>query len=142
MGKNHLLSLMCSDCGILVDDPTDLYGGRCHECAGAEDKLGGRDRRGDAGLARGMNTEGVVLSEWERSPQGRAISAMRRDVISGARSVRSDAIALKSLFGTRYGMLMPAGEYKASVKERSELTAVVNTLTDYLSYAEGGNDGE
>ena len=89
-----------------------------------------------------MNTEGVVLSEWERSPQGSAISAMRRDVISGARSVRSDAIALKSLFGTRYGMPMPAGEYKASVKERSELTAVVNTLTDYLSYAEGGNDGE
>jgi len=89
-----------------------------------------------------MNTEGVVLSEWERSPQGRAISAMRRDVISGARSVRSDAIALKSLFGTRYGMPMPAGEYKVAVKERSELTAVVNTLTDYLSYAEGGNDGE
>jgi hypothetical protein len=89
-----------------------------------------------------MNTEGVVLSEWERSPQGRAISAMRRDVISGIRSVRSDAIALKSLFGSRYGMPMPAGEYKASVVERSELTAVVNTLTDYLSYAEGGKDGE
>ena len=52
MGKNHLLDLTCSGCGVIVDDPTDLRGGRCDICAGAEDKLGGRDRRGDAGLAR------------------------------------------------------------------------------------------
>ena len=83
-----------------------------------------------------MNAEGVVLSEWERSPQGKAISAMQREVISGARSLRSDAIQLKSLFGMRYGMPMPAEEYKATVKERMELTAVVYILIDYLSYAE------
>jgi len=88
-----------------------------------------------------MNSEGVVLSEWERSPQGKAISVMQREVISGARSLRSDAIQLKSLFGMRYGMPMPAEEYKATVKERMELTAVVDLLTDYLSYAEG-NEGE
>ena len=40
----------------------------------------------------------------------------------------------------RYGMPMPAEEYKATVKERMELTAVVDLLTDYLSYAEGGKD--
>lgn len=89
-----------------------------------------------------MNAEGVVLSEWECSPQGKAISAKQREVITGARSLRGDAIALKSLLGTRYGTPMPAQEYKETVKERMELTAVVDLLTDYLSYAEGGSDGK
>jgi hypothetical protein len=87
-----------------------------------------------------MNAEGVVLSEWERSPQGKAISAMQREVLAGARSLRSDALALKNLFGARYGMLMSAEDYKITVRERMELTAVVDLLTDYLSYAEGGKD--
>jgi len=87
-----------------------------------------------------MSAEGVILSEWERSPQGKAISAKQREVIAGARSLRSDAIALKSLFGTRYGMPMPAEEYKETVRERMELTAVVDMLTDYLGYAEGGGE--
>jgi hypothetical protein len=87
-----------------------------------------------------MNAAGVVLSEWERSPQGKAISAMQREVLAGARSLRSDALALKNLFGARYGMLMSAEDYKITVRERMELTAVVDLLTDYLSYAEGGKD--
>ena len=87
-----------------------------------------------------MNAEGVVLSEWERSPQGKAISAKQREVLAGARSLRGDAIQLKCLLGTRYGMPMPAEEYKSTVRERMELTAVVDLLTDYLSYAEGGKD--
>jgi hypothetical protein len=87
-----------------------------------------------------MSAEGVILSEWERSPQGKAISAKQREVLSGARSLRSDAIALKNLFGTRYGTPMPAEEYKETVRERMELTAVVDMLTDYLGYAEGGGE--
>lgn len=87
-------------------------------------------------------SDGVVLSAWERSPQGKAISVRQREVIAGARSLRSDAIALKSLLGTRYGTPMPAQEYKETVRERMELTAVVDMLTDYLSYAEGGSDGK
>ena len=83
-----------------------------------------------------MNAEGVILSEWERSPQGKAISAKQREVLASARSLLNDAIALKNLFGARYGMPMPAEEYKETVRERMELTAVVDLLTDYLSYAE------
>ena len=88
-----------------------------------------------------MNSEGVVLSEWERSTEGMLVSQARRHVNEGARMLRGSVLRLKNLLGTRYGALLVAEEYKATVRERMELTAVVDLLTDYLSYAEG-NEGE
>ena len=83
-----------------------------------------------------MNTEGVVLSEWERSTEGMLVSEARRHVNEGARMLRGSVLRLKNLLGNYYGMLMSAEGYKATVRDRMELTAVVDMLTDYLSYAE------
>lgn len=89
-----------------------------------------------------MNAEGVILSEWERSTEGMLVSEARRHVSEGARMLRGSALRLKNLLGSRYGALLTAEEYKANVRERMELTAVIDLLTDYLSYAEGDGDGK
>jgi len=88
-----------------------------------------------------MSAEGVVLSEWERSTEGMLVSEARRHVNGCAHMLRGSALRLKNLLGNYYGMLMSAEDYKITVRERMELTAVVDLLTDYLSYAEG-NEGE